>query len=66
MKRKGILKKAILIALTVLTIMSCSVMVFAAGWDGDGATGGSASSTAHGDYGDYCNLGALTHLLEGG
>ena len=50
MKRKGILKKSLLLLLAIITVLSCSVMVFAAGWNGDGATGGSASSTAHGAY----------------
>ena len=54
MKRKGILKKSLLLLLAIITVLSCSVMVFAAGWNGDGATGGSASSTAHG-----------THVVEG-
>lgn len=50
MKRKGILKKSLLLLLAIITVLSCSVMVFAAGWNGDGATGGSASSTASGAY----------------
>lgn len=50
MKKKGILKKSLLLLLAITTVLSCSIMVFAAGWNGDGATGDNASSTAHGAY----------------
>lgn len=50
MKKKGILKRALLLALVIITVLSCAAVAFAAGWNGDVATGGSASSTASGAY----------------
>lgn len=50
MKRKGIIKRTLIVTLAILTILSCASIAFAAGWNGDGAVGGTSSSTANGTY----------------
>lgn len=50
MKRKGILRRALLVFLALITLMSCAMTGFALYWDGSGTSGGSAGSGAASSY----------------